>query len=245
MTDLPSNRVSSEDSAPPAGPAAAVLAGESYRAQFLERIARRRSDLRAAVGAVLPSPRALVWEIGCGHGHFLVRYAEKFPEKYCLGVDVRLGRLERGDRKLHRAGVGNCHFLRAEAREFLLALPAGVTLEEVWVLFPDPWPKARHHKNRLLTPAFFEAMAARAGVGARFYFRTDHAEYFQEVAGFFAAGLVPTWQLVPGAPWPLEQETVFQARAPSYHSLMARRTTEPARALPLVAPGLPPPPSLD
>lgn len=244
MNDPPSNPAVSGDAAPRAGKQAACVAAEGYRAQFLERIARRRAELRAAVAAVLPVSRAVVWEIGCGHGHFLVRYAEVFPDKYCIGVDVRLDRLERGDRKLHRAGLGNCHFLRTEAREFLLALPAGVTLEEVWVLFPDPWPKARHHKNRLLTPAFFEAVAARAGQGARFYFRTDHAEYFREVADGFAAGLVPTWRLVPGAPWPLEQETVFQARAPSYHSLVAIRTGEPARVLPLVAPGLPPP-SLD
>jgi len=241
MNDLPANPGVAKAAELRVDEPATPLTVEGYRAQFLERVARRRAELRAAVAAVLPAPRALVWEIGCGHGHFLVRYAEVFPGKYCIGVDVRLDRLERGDRKLHRAGLGNCHFLRTEAREFLLALPAGVTLEEVWVLFPDPWPKARHHKNRLLTPAFFEAVAARAGEGARFYFRTDHAEYFREVADSFGAGFVPTWRLVPGAPWPLEQETVFQARAPSYHSLVATRTGVPARALPLVAPGLPPP----
>lgn len=241
MNDRPSNAPASVDAARHAGEASARAAAAGYRAQFLERIARRRAELRAAVAAVLPSAGALVWEIGCGHGHFLVRYAEMFPDKTCIGVDVRLDRLERGDRKLHRARLGNCHFLRAEAREFLLALPAGVRLEEIWVLFPDPWPKARHHKNRLLTPAFFEAMGARAGQGARLYFRTDHAEYFQEVADGFAAGVVPTWRIEPGAAWPLEQATVFQARAPSYHSLVAVRTDAPARALPLVAPGLPPP----
>ena len=78
----------------------------------------------------------MVWEIGCGHGHFLVRYAELFPAKFCVGVDLILDRLERSGRKRDRARLDNCHFLRAEAREFLLSLPPGITFEEIWVLFP-------------------------------------------------------------------------------------------------------------
>jgi tRNA (guanine-N7-)-methyltransferase len=210
-----------------------------YRPEFLEVIARRRADLRAEVAALLPVPRPIVWEIGCGHGHFLVRYAQQFPGKFCVGVDVRLERLARSGRKRDRAQLANCHFLRAEAREFLHALPAGVTFEEVWVLFPDPWPKARHHKNRLLKPEFFEAVAARAGEGARLFFRTDYLEYFREVAA--AAAALTTWRVDPGAPWPLEPETVFQARAPAHYSLVAVRTSHPARPTAVVAPGLPPP----
>jgi tRNA (guanine-N7-)-methyltransferase len=89
------------------------------------------------------------------------------------------------------------------------------------VLFPDPWPKKRHHKNRLLQPAFFDFLAGYMGQGSRLYFRTDHAGYFQEVAAFLPA--LKTWRRDPAAPWPLELETVFQARAPSYQSLVAVR----------------------
>lgn len=210
-----------------------------YKQEFLDVIAGRRADLRAEVAALLPAPQAIVWEIGCGHGHFLVRYAQQFPEKFCVGVDVRLERLERSDRKRDRAQVANCHFIRAEAREFLHALPAGITFREVWVLFPDPWPKARHHKNRLLKPEFFEAVAARAGEGARLYFRTDHLEYFREVEA--GVGGLATWRVDRAAPWPLEPETVFQSRAPDYHSFAAIRTSHPARPVAVVAPGLPPP----
>lgn len=213
----------------------------SYRPEFLEKIARRRADLRAELARLVPSPRAIVWEIGCGHGHFLVRYAEAFPDKFCVGVDIRLERLERSGRKRDRARLPNCHFVRAEAREFLRALPDGVTLDEVWILFPDPWPKARHNKNRLLKPEFFAALATRASAGARIYFRTDHLDYFAEVSGFFAAGEVPTWRIDPDAPWLLEHETVFQARAPAYRSFVAVRTSHPATAAVPIAPGLPPP----
>lgn len=201
-------------------------------------IAQRRADLRAAIAAALGRHRRIVWEIGCGHGHFLVRYASEHPGKYCVGVDLRLERLERSTRKRDRSRLPNCHFLRAEAREFLHTLPAEVTFEEVWVLFPDPWPKARHHKNRLLKPEFFEAIAARCPAGARFFFRTDHQDYFREVQGFVPQ--LRTWRLAPDAPWPLEQETVFQARAPRHYSLVAVRTEDPAKPTTPIAPGLPP-----
>lgn len=212
----------------------------SFKPEFLAQVARRRHALAGELAALLPAPRGIVWEIGCGHGHFLVRYAEENPEKFCLGIDIILDRLARSGRKRDRAQLDNCQFVRAEARECFHAFPAGVTFDEVWVLFPDPWPKARHNKNRLLKPVFFEAIASRAREGARFYFRTDHLEYFQEVTGFFAAGKISTWRLDPAAPWPLEQETVFQARAPSFRSLVAVRTANPARAVELTGPGLPP-----
>ncbi|HVU18848.1 MAG TPA: methyltransferase domain-containing protein [Candidatus Didemnitutus sp.] len=209
-----------------------------FRPEFLDIIARRRAVLRTQVTDLLPPNRAIVWEVGCGHGHFLVRYASAHPEKFCVGIDLRLERLERSGRKRDRAQASNCHFLRAEAREFFHALPAGTTFEEIWVLFPDPWPKARHNKNRLLKPEFFEAVANRAAAGAKFYFRTDDASYFNEVVE--SLNKIRTWKIDPDAPWPLEPETVFQERATSHQSLTAVRTSHPATPTEIVAPGLPP-----
>ncbi|MSU45774.1 MAG: SAM-dependent methyltransferase [Lacunisphaera sp.] len=210
-----------------------------YRPGFVEQIAQWRAALRAELAALLPSAASIVWEIGSGHGHFLARYAAEFPQCLCVGVDLRNERLGKSRRKAERARLPNCHFVRAEAREFLLALPTGVAFGEIWALFPDPWPKKRHHKNRLLQPEFFEAVAARAGEGTRWYFRTDHGEYFREVAGFIPG--LKTWQLEPDVAWPLEHATVFQDRAASYHSLVVVRTSHPARPVETVAPGLPPP----
>ncbi len=209
-----------------------------YKPEFLARIAERRGALRARLEALLPARQSVVWEIGSGHGHFLVRYAQAFPGKFCVGVDIVRDRLVRSDRKLARARLANCHFVQAEAREFLDALPAGVILEEIWVLFPDPWPKKRHHKNRILQTEFFEALAGRAGEGARLYFRTDHAEYFSAVVSLLAG--LQTWRSDPAAAWPLELETVFQARAPGYQSLVAVRTSHPARSAETAAPRPPP-----
>jgi tRNA (guanine-N7-)-methyltransferase len=210
-----------------------------YEPEFLARISERRAALRQELAALLPPRQAIVWEIGSGHGHFLVQYAQAYREKFCVGVDIIRDRLNRSGRKRDRANLTNCHFVQAEAREFFDALPAGVTLREIWVLFPDPWPKKRHHKNRILQAEFLEALAARAGEGTPLYFRTDHAEYFSAVAALLPD--LKTWRLDPAAPWPLEQETVFQARAPAYQSLVAIRTSHPATPAETTAPRPPPP----
>lgn len=220
------------------GPGPAAIAAVSLKPDFLARIAERRDQLRRDLAALLPVPRPITWEIGSGHGHFLVRYAAGHPEKFCLGVDIQIERIERANKKRDAARLTNCHFVRAEAREVLHALPAGVTLAEIWILFPDPWPKARHNKNRLLKPGFLEDVAARAGEGTPLYFRTDYTEYFREAEACIRS--TSTWRMDPGSPWPMEHETVFQARAPAYHSLVAVRTAHPARPAAAVAPGLPP-----
>lgn len=206
---------------------------------FVELIAQRRTDLRAELDAILPQASSIVLEIGSGHGHFLTRYAAEFPAKRCVGVDLRSERIARALRKVAHGRLLNCHFIRTEALEFLYALPPEVRFEEIWVLFPDPWPKKRHHKNRLMQPDFFEAVAAHSLPGTRLYFRTDFAQYFESVAAFLPSLL--SWQMLSNAEWPLEHETVFQARADGYQSLVAVRTSHPAKPTGKVAPGLPPP----
>ena len=209
------------------------------RPAFLDLIASRRSQLRKELSVLLPSPVAITWEIGCGHGHFLTAYASVISRRFHVGIDLRLERIIKARRKGERAGLANCHFVRCEAREFLNGLPPHVTFSEIWVLFPDPWPKVRHHKNRLLQPKFFEAVAGRTEEGTPLYFRTDHVGYFREVYTFLAS--LTTWRLASTAVWPLEWPTVFQSRAPSYHSLVALRTAHPAKPTVIVAPELPAP----
>jgi len=194
--------------------------------EFVARVAERQAALRSQLAQLIPATAVLTLEIGSGHGHFLTRYATEYPSRLCLGVDLIGDRIRRARRKAERAQLSHCHFIQAEARELIDALPAGVTFAELWVLFPDPWPKKRHHKNRLLQPAFFAAAARRMGEGARLYFRTDHGDYFRAVAALFPG--LSDWRIDPTAPWPLEHETVFQARAPNYHSLVALRTSGPA-----------------
>lgn len=191
----------------------------------LERVlALRHSRLQSLQEQLAPLLRgrsALTLEIGSGHGHYLCGYATVFSEEFCLGIDIMAERLARAGRKSKRAGLANIVWLHAEASLLLEALPAHVSLQKIIVLFPDPWPKRRHWKNRLIQPAFLSALAARAGEEARLYFRTDFASYFDEARQIVASD--PHWQLSTDEPWPFELETVFQRRAESHHSFIARR----------------------
>jgi tRNA (guanine-N7-)-methyltransferase len=189
--------------------------------QHLELTKTRVEALRVLIPTLLGGHTRITLEIGSGHGHFLNGYAAAFPGKFCVGIDILLDRWERSERKRTRAGLTNLGFIRADAADFFAALPASILLEEIFMLFPDPWPKRRHHKNRLIRSDVLSFLAERAAPGCRFHFRTDHTEYFAAARATVVEH--PDWQLDPTAPWPFELQTVFQSRAPSYQSWIATR----------------------
>ena len=185
---------------------------------YAEVIADRRAGIRGDLDRILAANRRFLWEVGSGHGHFLTAYATAHPEKTCIGVDLVSERVERATRKRDRAKLANLHFLRAEARLFLQALPLGARITEVFVLFPDPWPKLRHHKHRVLQPAFLVELAGHAAPGCRLYFRTDYRPYFERAADVVRGSV--HWRMRDDA-WPFEFETVFQQRARQHDSFIA------------------------
>lgn len=181
----------------------------------------RLAELRERLVPLLKTPLPVTLEVGSGHGHYLTAYAQAYPEKFCIGIDLLPDRLARSERKSTRAGLTNIAWLRADANLFLEALPSDTRLAEIFLLFSDPWPKRRHWKNRVLQPEFLTALAAKAGEGARFCFRTDHAPYFSQAHAFTEEH--PDWRLAPEEPWPFELATVFQQRAEAHQSFIARR----------------------
>jgi tRNA (guanine-N7-)-methyltransferase len=184
----------------------------------------RRDALQEICARLFADTSSFVWEVGSGHGHFLTAYAAAHAGELCIGVDLVPERVARANRKKDRARLGHLHFLRAEARDFLAALPEKPRFSAIYILFPDPWPKRRHHKHRLMQVSFLTDIASRAGEGARLYFRTDYKPYFDEVRSTLQDH--SQWLLV-GEPWPFEEPTVFQQRAQSLHSLVAARKPPP------------------
>ena len=186
---------------------------------------RRISALREALNTVDLNHDALTLEIGCGHGHYMAAYAAAHPDEHCLAIDIIQERLEKASRKTQRAGLKNVTWLNAAAEDLLEALtPATRFTRNILVLFPDPWPKRRHWKNRLIQPAFLDQLAQRCAAGTRLCFRTDHAAYFASAAPIIASH--SKWRINPAIPWPFEQSTVFEAKAPSFQSLVAERTDD-------------------
>lgn len=185
----------------------------------LAKIEQRRVELRRQIAVSLGSLKRTVLEIGCGHGHFLTAFATQHPEALCIGIDIASDRIARAEKKRVRAKLANLHFIHTDAQLFVEELPASFSLSEIYILFPDPWPKQRHHKNRVIQPPFLDLLARHAAPNARLYFRTDYQPYFSDAAEVFRQST--TWEPVD-EPWPFEHETVFQARAPAFASLVAR-----------------------
>jgi tRNA (guanine-N7-)-methyltransferase len=172
--------------------------GESWPRYGIEYSAAPLS-LDAVFGRA--APRTL--EIGFGNGEHLAALAHAHPERDYFGIEV------------HRPGVGHLLMLAAnqglanlrvsqhDAVEVLREQLAPASLDEVLVLFPDPWHKKRHHKRRLIQPPFVELIAARLKPGGVFRLATDWENYAQQMlevigaAGALFTNLSPTGDWIP------------------------------------------------
>lgn len=192
---------------------------ESSKREYADVLIERRSALIDALTKAFPNGGRIVFEIGSGHGHFLTAFAHAHPYALCVGVDSDSDRVKRAQKKASRAKLTNLHFLRTDARLFIDVLPSAVRLAAVYILFPDPWPKLRHHKHRIVRGNFLTELASRMAPGAALFFRTDFAPYFEDAKNQFnRAG----WSTSEAEAWPFESETVFQSRADKFQSLVAR-----------------------
>ena len=130
--------------------------------------------------------RPLEIEVGCGKGKFLTSRAQANPDCDFLGIERMLERVRLFDGKCRRGQIGNARVLRLEALyTFHYLLPAHHA-RKVYVFFPDPWPKKKHHSHRLFGPLFLNALWKRLEIGGRLEFATDHREYFETVRACFA-----------------------------------------------------------
>ncbi|MCL5096240.1 MAG: tRNA (guanosine(46)-N7)-methyltransferase TrmB [Candidatus Omnitrophica bacterium] len=127
---------------------------------------------------VFPEPRPLEVELGSGDGSFLLDYARSHANCNFLGVERLLGRLRKLDRKGQQAGLTNLRLLRIEAGYCLAYLLPPASVHAFHVYFPDPWPKRRHHRRRLVNDRFMELVCRVLVQGGRIYLRTDDADYF-------------------------------------------------------------------
>lgn len=199
-----------------------LMRGDTYE-QAMQRMRERKAQLNATLTELFPHPQACVLEIGCGHGHFLTAYAAAHPDKVCVGVDLISKRIEKSTTKAVRAGLGSLHFLKAEVGEFLDELPSHVEFEAFFMLFPDPWPKKRHFKNRMIQPALLSRLAQSCASETPFYFRTDHEGYFEWTREHFNEH--PDWSLQENSAFPFEETTHFQKLMGHYQSLVALRNS--------------------
>ena len=170
-----------------------------------------RLDLDALFGRT--APRTL--EIGFGNGSNLAVLAARHPERDYLGVEVHEPGVGHLLLAVEREALTNVRIARHDAVEVVTQwLPAG-SIEETLIFFPDPWHKKRHHKRRLVQPAFLAQLARVMPPGARLHLATDWAPYAEEMLA--ACEAAPEWEnLSPGGAYAerpaTRPETRFERR---------------------------------
>jgi tRNA (guanine-N7-)-methyltransferase len=136
---------------------------------------------------VFPAVRPVELELGAGDGGFLVEWAALRSEHNFIGVERLLGRLRKIERRAVRRGLANVRVVRLEASYFVKYLVPVRSVDALHVYFPDPWPKRKHWRHRLVNEQF-PALAERVLVpGGSVYLRTDHEEYFAQMNRVFTA----------------------------------------------------------
>ncbi|MCD6049155.1 MAG: trmB [Verrucomicrobia bacterium] len=139
------------------------------------------------IGEMFSKPQPLQVEIGAGDGSFLIKYTSLHPEYNFLGVERLLGRLRKIDRKGQRQGLQNLRGLRIEAAYFVEYLLPADSTDIIHIYFPDPWPKKKHRKNRLVNERFTELAHRVLKDRGIVYLRTDDADYHEQMVTVFDA----------------------------------------------------------
>ena len=148
-------------------------------------------------------------EIGCGHGHWLSTFAKEKPEEVFVGVDLLSKRIQKAESKVIKQQIKNLLFYKAEATEFLDFVDP--RLRNTFIMYPDPWPKYRHYKRRLLQHAFLELLACKTVSKGKLFFMTDHNHYFDWSINMILNSKF--WEL-SGDEWPHDGSSFFSELLP-------------------------------
>jgi tRNA (guanine-N7-)-methyltransferase len=140
-------------------------------------------DLERAFGH--PAPKIL--EIGFGMGETTAAIAEAHPESDYLGIEVHTPGVGALLRRIESLGLTNIRVIQHDAVEVVARMIAPGALDGVHVFFPDPWPKKRHRKRRLLQPEFVRLLASRMKLGAYLHAATDWEDYAAQMLAVLSA----------------------------------------------------------
>jgi tRNA (guanine-N7-)-methyltransferase len=156
-------------------------AQERYYAETLPRFslpyAPQPLDFDAAFGRTAPR----ILEIGFGMGETTAAIAAAQPQNDYLGIEVHTPGVGALCKQLVERALGNVRIIQHDAVEVVRDMLAEESLDGIHVFFPDPWPKKRHHKRRLLQPPFVALLASRLKPGGYFHCATDWEEYGQQM----------------------------------------------------------------
>lgn len=172
-------------------------------------------DVEALAGG-----RPLWLEVGFGGGEHLVHMAQANPQAMLIGCEPFVNGIAMLLGKIRQAGVANVAIHPGDVRDLFDVLPPGC-LSRVFLNYPDPWPKARHHRRRFVTPGYLDPLARACAPGAEFRVATDIPDYVRQTleevpkAGFdlIAQGAEPWDDWLPTR---YERKALREGRSPRY-----------------------------
>lgn len=130
---------------------------------------------------IFPRPAPLILEIGFGNGESLVQMATQYPHFNYLGIEVYLPGVGYLLLRLAQLGLENVRIYCADAVDILSSCLAEEACYRINVFFPDPWPKKRHHKRRLIQPQFVALLSSRLQPGGILHLATDWPDYARHI----------------------------------------------------------------
>jgi len=165
----------------------------------------QRVDLDDAFGRIA----SRILEIGFGNGDALIDQARRHPDQDFIGIEVHQAGVGYGLLQAKKYKLQNLRMIRHDALEVLERQIDDSSISAINLFFPDPWPKKRHHKRRLVQPRFMALVEAKLEPGGLFHVVTDWTDYAEHIEAIVAANT----RLVPLAgPYPDRIRTRFEAR---------------------------------
>ena len=150
---------------------------------------RALEHLLPRYGVAFPQPlssaKPLVLEIGSGMGETTAAIAQAHPELDFVAVEVHGPGVGSLLNRIHEGNIQNLRVVRHDAIEVLERMVADASLDGIHLFFPDPWPKKRHHKRRLVQPDFAQLAAKKLKAGGILHAATDWPDYAEHMAGVF------------------------------------------------------------
>ena len=165
-------------------------------------------------------PLQINLEIGCGHGHWLTSFAQEQPSSLYVGIDLRTKRIDKAKSKATKRRLDNIMFMKAEAIEFIGSLSDHFFIHNTYLMYPDPWPKIRHHKRRLFNDRFLELLLSVTTSDSKLYFKTDHQNYYEWARNIVAH--TSNWSFCKSE-WPHDQESYFQKMLPDNYNFCIQK----------------------
>jgi tRNA (guanine-N7-)-methyltransferase len=153
------------------------------------------SDEPLNLAELFGNTRPVELEIGCGKGAFILARAAARPEINLLGIEYAKTYCLYSADRVRRAGLTNIRLLATNAGDLVRKQLPTESLIRVHVYFPDPWPKKRHNRRRLIQPAFVREIRRVLKPGGQLLLVTDHLDYFQQMTDVFRDA--PGWARIP------------------------------------------------